>query len=181
MRGHIADDQWIDVVDGVAAPEVRAHLQACAECRATADEVGTGWEMASDADVPEPSPLYWESFRRRVGQAIARESAARPRWPFLALGGALAAASLVVAVSIWMNTTVRPVTTATMATLEAWSPLPAAEDDEALPVLVAVTSGEVDASAAACADVASCIDELSDDEAQGLEDALRQELGGRAL
>jgi predicted anti-sigma-YlaC factor YlaD len=67
MRGHIADDQWIDVVDGVAAPEVRAHLAACAACRQTSDEVGAAWTAASDATVPEPSPLYWETFRGARG------------------------------------------------------------------------------------------------------------------
>ena len=181
MRGHIADDQWIDVVDGVASPEVRAHLAACAGCRSTADEVRGGWALASEAEVPEPSPLYWESFRRRVGQAIAQESGPRARGFWLPLGGILAAAaSLIVAVSLWMNaTTAVPEATGTLATLEAWSPLPAADEDEALPVLVA-TSAELDASAA-CADMASCVDELSEDEAQGLEEALREELGGHAL
>jgi hypothetical protein len=61
----------------------------------------------------------------------------------------------------------------------AWSPLPPAEEDEALPVLVAAT--DEDLSAAACKDVESCLVDLSEDEAQGLATALRQELEGRRL
>jgi hypothetical protein len=176
MRGHIADDQWIDVADGVAAPEVRAHLEACAACRATAGEVRGGWSLAREADVPEPSPLYWESFRRRVGQAIAEESAPRARWRFPLVGALAAAASLVVAVSmLMMNSPSAPVLSAPVATLDAWSALPADEDDEALPVLVAVSSSEY-ASDVACGSVDTCVLDLSDDEVQGVEDALRQEL-----
>ena len=33
MRGHIADDQWIDIVEGIAGREVRAHLESCVSCR----------------------------------------------------------------------------------------------------------------------------------------------------
>ena len=180
MRGHIADDQWVSVVDDVAEPEVRAHLQACAQCRATAEEVRGGWALAREADVPEPSPLYWESFRRRVGQAIAEEQVARPRWSFLPMGGALAAAaSLVIAVSLWTGGSTPATSPVPAATLEAWSPLPAADEDESLPVLMA--AGEDLDESAACADVSSCLADMSDDEAQGLEEALRQELGERAL
>ena len=177
MRGHITDDQWIDVADGVASPEVRAHLEACAACRGTADEVRGGWTLAREADVPEPSPLYWDSFRRRVGQAIAAESASRPRWRFLPMGGALAAAAgLVLAFAIATRVPVpAPLSTAHAATLDAWSPLPADEDDDALPVLVAVSNSEY-ASDVTCANVDACVLDLSDDEAQDVENALRKEL-----
>lgn len=182
MRGHIADDQWIDIVEGIAGREVRAHLESCVSCRETADEVRGGWALADEADVPEPSPLYWESFRQRVGEAIAEESVPRPRARFAPVWLA-AAATIVVALS-WtpLKHRLTPGSTpANVPVIEAWSALPADEDDASLPVLVAMTEDEDLSPAAGCADVTSCVMELSDEESEGLAETLRAELEGQAL
>src|SRR3954451_6758149 len=80
MRGHIREDEWFDVIAGGGAAEARQHAAACDECRKTYDDVAEGWRLAHDADVPEPSALYWESFRRGVGQKIAQAQPVRRRW-----------------------------------------------------------------------------------------------------
>jgi len=167
MRGHVGEEQWIDVVDGVADPQVRRHLEACAECRATADAMRASVALVREADVPEPSPLYWETFRARVGEAIAEEKAPPSRWR-LVPRWAIAAASLAV-LSTAFHAPRREVNVpAAPVVVEAWSPLPEAQDDEALPVLAAAASG----GEVACADVASCAIDLSAIEPEGLAEAL---------
>jgi hypothetical protein len=48
----------------------RRHLDACEACRGRADELRAVIVAASDAAVPEPSPLFWEHFSARVRQGI---------------------------------------------------------------------------------------------------------------
>jgi hypothetical protein len=185
MRGHIADDQWIDVLEGVADPQVRRHIEGCGSCREKADGVRGGWALAHEADVPEPSPLYWESFRRRVGQAIEQEAVPPARWSLTAWRWPLAAAaSAVLAFSVYLAPSsgtrrVGSLSDSDKITLAAWSALPPAEEDDALPVLAAAI--EDDAPAPACSDLASCLADLSEDESAGFADALRTELSGRVL
>src|SRR6185503_18455911 len=96
---HLAEEALIDVLDGVAAPGARAHAASCALCRARVDEAAAGLELARDADVPEPSPLFWDSFRRQVDSRIQSEPVAL--WKRVAVSPWLAAAAAVlVAVAV---------------------------------------------------------------------------------
>jgi hypothetical protein len=178
MRAHIRDDEWIDVLDGIAEPALRRHLEECGACRSTADGMLEVLETASATEVPEPSPLFWDSFRTRVGEAIAAPPAPRARWTPALLGWPLAAAaSLVVALSVYTGGVRTPAAVPTAApTLAAWSPLPATDDDESLPVLAAAASASDDLAAQDCAGVSSCLLDLSEDESAGLAEALRVEL-----
>jgi hypothetical protein len=178
MRGHVADEEWIDVLEGVAEPRLRSHVDACDTCRRTAAEMREGWALAGEADVPEPSPLYWDSFRERVSDAITEAPAPRrARFGWALLGWPLAAAaSGVVALSVYTSGPHMPAAVPTaVPTLAAWSPLPPAADDEALPVLAAVASAS-DLSDQNCTGVSSCLIDLSEDESAGLTEALRAEL-----
>jgi hypothetical protein len=173
---HPSEALLMDVIDGVAVGEVRQHVAACAECAARIEEARQGLALASQADVPEPSPLYWEAFRSQVGRRISVER--RSRRVLLA---PLAAAALLAGVVVLLPRGANPPSAAvTVATLPAWSPLPAAEDDPGF-VVVAALGGRSDelANAFDCQGTGDCLAELSDDESHEVADALGRELDGR--
>jgi hypothetical protein len=117
---HASPADLVDLAEGVDRPGVRTHLDHCAICREELTaleamlgdeamlgahdrtEAGDGpddvWEAAGF--VPEPSPLFWTHFPRRVGraleQAMQREPGwwahARLSWTWPWLGSAMAAA-----------------------------------------------------------------------------------------
>ena len=70
MAKHLSEERLQDVVDGAADEDARAHVTVCPGCRRRADEAALGLALAHEADVPEPSPLYWEAFRRQVGRRL---------------------------------------------------------------------------------------------------------------
>jgi len=175
MTDHLAEEVLLDVLEGTETEAARAHAAACAECRERVHEARQGLALLADADVPEPSPLYWASFRRQVGRRL--ESPVR-RLARPALLAPLLAAAAAVAVALWVP---RPGSTPSggVATpvLPAWSALPPAEEDEALIVLGAVVpSGEDMSLAVSCEGAACLIAELDEEESTALADALRREL-----
>jgi hypothetical protein len=169
MSGHVRDDELLDAAEGLAAPEVRRHVAACAACRARVEEAAAGFDLAREADVPEPSPLYWEAFRGKVRGRVAAERT----WRRVAWMPALAAAAVTAIVIGWLAPKDRPVAPA--ATLPAWSAsLPA--DDELLGLAA------LDESAAAtmigCRGLSDCLADLSEEETIALAETLGEELGG---
>jgi hypothetical protein len=73
---HLSELELVDVIEGVLARERRGHLDACASCRERVDDLRVAWEQASDAGMPEPSPLFWDQFSARVREGV--ESAGQP-------------------------------------------------------------------------------------------------------
>ena len=71
---HLDDIEIVDGLDGSLAAERAAHLDVCESCR---DRLSSLRQMAAVArpsaedDVPEPSPLFWEHFSRRVHEAVS--------------------------------------------------------------------------------------------------------------
>lgn len=102
MNSHLSAQEFVDAVEGSLAPDRRSHLAACAAC---GREVAALGEAMGDAHlggaVPEPSPLFWDHFSRRVREATAAEPIVAPRWwapvwrPVVALGAVAGAAALV--------------------------------------------------------------------------------------
>jgi hypothetical protein len=181
MWRHVPDDRLLDVVLGVADPQDRAHAAECERCRALVAEATQGLAVGSEVAVPEPSPLYWESFRAQVSRRLD-EGAAPARRRFLT--PALLAAAAVVAVVALLPTSGERVLppSAAPATLAAWSALPQ-EDDPGLVALEGLQAEPVDlAGAGACTDVTACLAAMSDEESGELADLLRAELeGGKEL
>ena len=91
----------------------------------------TGLALARAADVPEPSPLYWESFRRQVGRRIVEEAprraVARVAAPAFATAAAASSSAL-----LFVRGGPRGSARAGAAPLPAWSALPPAEEDAGL-------------------------------------------------
>jgi hypothetical protein len=180
MRTHLTDDVLMDLCEGTAGPEARAHLDACGECRARVDEASDGLALARQAEVPEPSPLYWPALRGNVGRGI--DAAGARRWSWWA-PPVLAAAAVMAMVTFLPSREVPPSPAAVVATqLPAWSALPPADEDPGLPVLADVAPLAGDAVAAvSCQDVARCLATLDDEESTLLAEALGRELGVDAL
>lgn len=157
----------------------RAHVDACPQCRARLDEAQRGLALAAGAEVPEPSPLYWESLRRQVSRRVDEESERGPAfWRRISLGPALAAAAVLAGIVTFLPLAGRQPAPLPERPLPAWSALPPAEEDEGLDVLRAVAPAVADASVpAACGGVAECVIDLSDEESQVLADHLRREIG----
>lgn len=104
---HLSPEQLVDVADGTCAESSVPHLAACVVCRRQIDELRATISAARAADVPEPSPLFWEHFSARVRGAIDADRA-RPRrasWRRIALvPAALAAAAAIAFLSTWRTT-----------------------------------------------------------------------------
>ena len=75
MTGHLSDDTLLDVLEGTAACAERAHLETCAECARASCEAKAALLRRADADVPEPSPLYWD---RSAGRSAAASRKSAP-------------------------------------------------------------------------------------------------------
>jgi hypothetical protein len=128
--------------------------------------------LAAQADVPEPSPLYWESFRRQVGRRIAEGPHGASRHWWWLWGLAAAAAVVVAALAVPSRSRMPP-------TLPAWVAFP--EGDEAsLSVLEGMAPSDEDLRpvlADQC--VASEIAGLSEEDSRSLATALEGEWGGK--
>jgi hypothetical protein len=179
MPSHLTSEDLMAVLDGTVSAADRDHVASCATCRALLEEARAGLALAEDSEVPEPSPLYWESFRRQVGRRI--ETHQRRAWGFRLLPLFAGAAALV-----WVLPSLRVVPSPTPApapSLPAWSALPPADEDPGLEVLTALAASTPDLALGDCTGVTECASELAEDESGELLQALRDELGqkGEAL
>ncbi len=172
MLDHVRDDELMDAAEGIAAPDVRRHVLACAACREKVAEAAGGWDLARAADVPEPPPLFWDTFRRQVGRRVGSERRLRPTvWaPALA-----AAAAATIAIGMLAP---RPGTVEPVSTLPAWSASLTGVDDTGLAQLNLLDAAEPDALAAAeCRRLADCLSGLSEEETIALAEVLSDEFG----
>jgi len=162
------------VLDSVAEGQARKHVAACAECAARVEGARQGLALASQADVPEPSPLYWEDFRSQVGRRISVER--RSRRMVLA---PLAAAAALAGVIAFLPRGDHAASSVRMATLPAWSALPPEDDDAGFGVLSALGGWTEElATTVDCRGTEDCLADLSDEESRAVADLLGRQLGG---
>jgi hypothetical protein len=168
----------MELLDGGTGP-ARAHVETCTECRSRVDEVRQGLQLAREAEVPEPSPLYWEAFRRQVGRRISDERPAARAWRLVP---ALAALAAVVAFAVVTSHHAAVRDDEPAPTLPAWSALPPSDQDAGLDVLQALSPSAEDLGVVeSCRGVESCVVDLNDDESRALVEVLRGEMEGRPL
>jgi hypothetical protein len=79
---HLTAEQLIDAVEGRLAGDLAGHLDRCAACQEGAASLRSVLEdVHATASLPEPSPLFWEHFSRRVRAATEVERVpASPAW-----------------------------------------------------------------------------------------------------
>jgi hypothetical protein len=175
---HLSDDALVEALEGAVSDAARRHVSGCAACRSRIDAALEGLAMARGADVPEPSPLYWEAFRRQVGRRIAADPRSPSRWPLAA--GLAAAAALVaaIAIGVWKApfAPARP-----PAVLPAWSALPPAEEDVGFAILEGLETTSDDWAVATCAGIAECVAGLSDEESLAVAGAFEASVEGMDL
>jgi hypothetical protein len=99
---HLSNEELLVLAED-GSPDTSRHMEGCAICRARVEALRETFVSMREDEVPEPSPLFWAHFSKRVSQAIAAESRRAParqgwlgRWRPMAAAGALAAAVLVV-------------------------------------------------------------------------------------
>lgn len=68
---HLRDKEFIDLLDGCVEATKLQHAAECAACRERVAEMRALLVRASEAEVPEPSPLFWDQFSSRVREAVA--------------------------------------------------------------------------------------------------------------
>lgn len=70
---HLAEDDLLDLAEGVRPEASTRHLASCEACRRQLADLRSVMSTAAAVDVPEPSPLFWERFSARVREAIEAE------------------------------------------------------------------------------------------------------------
>jgi hypothetical protein len=170
---HLSEEEVVDAAEGRSSEQARAHAAACGDCRDQVRSFTELTEAAAAADVPEPSPQYWQAMRGSVRRRIDHERSVRRAfvWP------ALAAAAVVAFVLV------RPAPVAhapvPQPVLPSWSALPPMETDSATSAIEGLGAGGGDALAEiACRNWQECAAALDDDEASDFRTDLQAELGG---
>jgi hypothetical protein len=149
---HLQPDELVDLAEGTRTESSVPHLAACEACRHQLADLKAMMAAAADVAVPEPSPLFWDHFSARVGEAVAAEGVPRRAfwsWPRLALpvaAAAMAGVILTVALNTGRVTTpampaVAP--TPSVASIDLLSDPQSPDDDTAL-TLVAELSSDMD-------------------------------------
>jgi len=149
MSLHLSGRECVDAVDGTLRGARRTHLDACAACRREVEALkGTADAASATGEVPDPSPLFWEHFSRRVREATDAEPIAAPsRWVLTwrpMLIGAAAASAVAVAVVLGLQHRAAPAGTRAPA---GAAPAVAGEmdvDDASMNVIAQMAAGMSD-------------------------------------
>ena len=67
---HLSTAEFVDEVEGRLPEARRTHLGACGACAAQAAVLREAIGVAQQADIPEPSPLFWEHMSGRIADAV---------------------------------------------------------------------------------------------------------------
>lgn len=189
---HLAPEQLVDVAEGAVAESAHPHLVSCDACRRGVAELRSVIADAAAAEVPEPSPLFWDHLSARVREAVALDgAAASPRWllwntwrswrvvvPVAAALGALVA----VVITTHRPAPADPVPHSAAAALPRLEPLGATDDpslslvrDLAMTLDLDEVTAEVPLSVHA-GGLDEAVSDMSAGELQELQQLLKQEL-----
>ncbi|HJZ75440.1 MAG TPA: hypothetical protein VKE51_27085 [Vicinamibacterales bacterium] len=127
---HLSAADLVDLAEGARPESSAPHLTTCAACRIQLAELRATMAAAAEADVPEPSPLFWEHLSRRVHDAVAAERPGGLRWNWLPVYSLAGAALLAVIVFTGVRIFVRSPQPAPSATALQTRPAPLAALDQ---------------------------------------------------
>jgi hypothetical protein len=68
---HLSPDQLLDVAEGTRTGREFPHLESCPVCARQLADLRSAMAAASDVQVPEPSPLFWDHLAARIGAEVA--------------------------------------------------------------------------------------------------------------
>ena len=165
MTTHLSSQEFVDALggkDAALAPARQSHLDGCESCQAQVAELRALVEDANaGAEVPEPSPLFWDHFQARVLTAVQSEEPPGHRTWWTRVFDALDAKALVAAGAVVIAVTAslalylnRPV-----------APVPSAQADGGEVVAVgAVADASPDLNGDEWAFVSSVMDTLEGDD-----------------
>jgi len=127
---HLSPSEFVDLVEGTLDAPRAAHAERCEVCRQSGADLRRTLELgAQHAEVPEPSPLFWEHFSARVRDAVAQEPIPAGGWlawrPGFVAFAALAVAVIAVGPFIMRSA---PVAVAPSTTVARAGETPAAFD-----------------------------------------------------
>jgi hypothetical protein len=73
---HLTPDQFVDAVEDRDRldRQAAAHLGQCDACRQQLASLTEAWHETTAVTLPEPSPLFWDHFSRRVREATDRQA-----------------------------------------------------------------------------------------------------------
>lgn len=157
MNRHLNDAELVDCLETPSSPPRGAHLERCETCRSRMDVLRATLEHVQRARpdaVPEPSPLFWEHFSRRVHEAIGEEQPGS-RWGWLTALAPVAAVLLLCAgaLVVWQSSLGPPVPATEVANGPAVAPqgadAPLDLEDDAEWALVRVAADDLEWDSAA--------------------------------
>ena len=112
---HFSETEFIDLLEGTLPAARARHVDECAICRTQIDDLRAALASGIEANVPEPSPLFWDHFAARVQGGLGAEDAGQSGWwrtltsmRALTAAGAIAALLLIAIVSRQTGGDVRP-------------------------------------------------------------------------
>jgi hypothetical protein len=101
MTTHLSPEEWVAAADGTLESSREAHASDCAACRLEIARVREMLGRVAEAEVPEPSPLFWDHFSMRVRLATRHEPVRRPG-SAAAAWTSLAAVAATVVFAVWV-------------------------------------------------------------------------------
>lgn len=197
---HLSPEDLLDLADGTTSEASVDHLARCADCRAQLSDLRATMGLCLAADVPDPSPLFWDHLSARVRESIAAGDASPRRsllslglerfpWRFMTVAGGAAAAIVILALAVTMWTPSGPTEQAVVEppavspVAQPRDPVPVA-DDASLALLTEL-AGDLDWESAADAGIMLTVGaadeavlDLSSAERAELQRLLREAMGG---
>jgi hypothetical protein len=125
---HLRSDELVDLAEGTRAESTAPHLLGCEPCRRELADLRSTMAAATDVEVPEPSPLFWDHLSERVREAIAADGVPggawwRPsRWPVIAMPAAAGALLAIVIAAMLTSRGLAPVSPAGVPALSPAAP-----------------------------------------------------------
>ncbi len=106
---HLSPSELVDIAEGSLPSDARPHVARCAACRRRVSELQSTLRLATEVEVPDPSPLFWDHLSGRIREALADQLPTHePSWFSWRLVTSVAGVALVViAVGVTWTSTVR--------------------------------------------------------------------------
>ncbi len=70
---HLNSGELVDIAEGTRPEASAPHLAACEPCRTQLRDLRAMMSAAGGAEVPEPSPLFWDQLSSRVAAEVAAD------------------------------------------------------------------------------------------------------------